>query len=183
VSRDAAGNELVIKRRPGRPRKVMPAPTAVEADYVRAVNEARDRHVDGDALVGALRGRADVDHILREIVLGLASESASISWETRQGRAAGQDTAQLSSRRIDALSKIGLVELARMKLRLGVDLAPSDPRTTRIVNFFVASVQGVLDETLPKAQAAALLGQIEGELHAWQRSDQRVDEGPTGPRG
>ena len=124
VGRDADGAPLVVKRRPGRPRVVRPQPAADEADYVRQVNEARAAHVDADVLVGTLRGRADADQVLGAVIEGLARESASLAWEITQGRQAGRDTSQLSSRRIDGLQKIALLELGRRKLGLGDELGP-----------------------------------------------------------
>ena len=172
VSRDGAGNELSVKRRPGRPRSVRRAPSATEESFIHAIRCARDLFIDSDPLVGALRDRVNVDLVLREVLNGLATESASILWEIRRGREAGRDTAQLSSRRIDALSKIGLVELARVKLSLGVDLTPSDPRTSVIVNVFVDSVRRVLEVTLPAATFSLVMSEIEQRLHEWRQGPQ-----------
>jgi hypothetical protein len=171
VTHDSAGKELLIKRRPGRPRKVVPAPSAVESDYIEQINTARDRHIEGDPLVASLGGREDTGRVLRAIIEALAREAASLRWEIRRGREAGRDTAQLCSRRIDALSKIALVYLGLRRLGDGHELARNDPHMTTIINFFVGTVTGVLAETLPRDQGATLSGKIEARIQAWQRDD------------
>ncbi len=169
VSYDSEGRRLTAQRRGGRPRKVAIAPTASEAEYIAAVNAARDRHVDADALVGAVEGKADADDVLRAVVEGLARETASLAWEIRRGRDGGRDVAQLCSRRIDGLSKIALVQLGRTRLGLGHDLTPNDPRREAIANCFLSSIETVLASSLPTTTFENVMSKIEERLREWQR--------------
>jgi hypothetical protein len=171
VTLDAAGKELVVKRRPGRPRKVMPAPSAIETDYISEVNEAREHHISSDAIVDAIDEREGADQVLLRIIEALATETASLAFEIRQGRKAGKDTSQLSSRRIDGLSKIALIELGRKKLCMGDELARSDNRMSIIINFFLATVTGVLVETLPVPLGARVRILIETRIREWQAEE------------
>ena len=159
---------MIVRRRPGRPKVVRPAPTADEMVYVAAVNAARDVHIEVDPLVGAMRDGADADVVLEQVLAEIATESAALLWEIRQGRTNGRDTAQLCSRRIDALSKIALVQLARVKLGVGDTLSPNHPKMDAIVNFFLSTVSGVLDETLPASESSRVGRLIETSLRAWQ---------------
>ena len=168
VSYDGEGRRLAAVRRGGRPRKVALAPTASEADYIEQVNKARDRHVGDDVLVNAVRGRADADQVLGAIVAGLALETASLAWDIRQGRKGGKDVAQVCSRRIDGLAKIALVELGRVKLGLGNELTPDDPRKKVIVDCFLSSLDDVLASSLPADKYAMVMALIEDRLRAWQ---------------
>ena len=132
------------------------------------MNEARAAHVDADVLVGTLRGRANVDQVLGAIIEGLARESASLAWEIRQGRQAGRDTSQLSSRRIDGLQKIAMIELGRRKLGLEGELGPQNPRMNTVVTCFMTTVSDVLEGALPVARASHLCGMIERRFREWQ---------------
>ena len=44
---------LIVKRRPGRPRKVRPAPDASELDYVAEVAKAAESFINDDPVVTA----------------------------------------------------------------------------------------------------------------------------------
>jgi hypothetical protein len=170
VTRDADGNQLVVKRRPGRPRVVRPQPAATEEHYIDAVNSARDGHVNADALVGVVRGQDDANNVLHQIMKALAVESASLAWEIRRGREAGTDVSQYSSRRIDALSKIAHVELGRRKLGMDDPLDPNHPRMTKVLNFFLVTVKDALETTLPAAQSSRVCDLVERRLREWASS-------------
>jgi hypothetical protein len=176
--RCADGTPLVVRRKPGRPKLVRPAPTASEEEYIEQINIARDHHVDGDPLVASLRGGEEIGQVLRAVIDGLARESASLGWEIRQGHQAGRDVSQLCSRRIDALSKIGLVQLGLRRLGAGDELTPSDARMNVIVDFFMKTVSGVLTATLPPELAGNLRELIDGRLLEWQTGQ----DGPLSSR-
>jgi hypothetical protein len=170
------GSALVVKRRPGRPRKIVPAPSADEAVYLEAANRARDDHIVADALVGVVQGREEPIRVLHTILHGLAVETAAIAWEIRQGRGAGRDVSQLCSRRIDGLCKIALVEVGILKLGLSSELTADDPRMRIITESFLASVGDVIEATLPAGRATDIMGKIARALR-----DGPADAAPRAP--
>jgi len=172
VRLDADGHELIVKRRPGRPRKVFAAPvfSSTEAEYNRAVSAARDRHVSSDPLVGAIAAKAGANDVLQGVLRALATETAAIAYEIQQGQRAGKDTSQLASRRIDGLVKICAVELGRCKLGLGAELTHDHPKMPLIVSFFLSTVRGVLESTLSSTIGSQVNDVIEQRLRRWQEN-------------
>ena len=151
--RDADGNLLPLKRKPGRPRRIRPAPTADERAYIQQVNAARDDFVEADDLVRALDGKAATTLVLDQCTQELAVESAALAFEVRSANAAGRTDRidQIRSKRIDCLHKLALIELTRRKLGL-VDLDPSSEPVRRVLDFFLLTIDEAADATLTTPQ-------------------------------
>jgi|HubBroStandDraft_1064217.scaffolds.fasta_scaffold292283_2 hypothetical protein len=163
--RTADGTSLTVKRRPGRPRVVRPAPDADAGAYNEAVCRARAEAVADDAVVRAVESKRS-DGVLPEVLVALAREAAALRWEREQGQQNGRDVAQIGSRRIDALHKAALVLLGQR--RLGIDTVnPRGEKMKRIVDLFLSNVGDGLQATLPRAQADELLSQVRDRLRAW----------------
>ncbi len=165
--RTADGESLVVRRRPGRPRKVVAAPKidADEQAYLDAVCRARADHIEADTVVGAV-ARKRADTILDEVIVALAREAAGLKWEREQAERQGRDAAMTSSRRIDALHKAALTILGRHRL----GMATIDPRSQamgKVIAFFVQYVEDALRTTLPAPRANELVGLVRERLEAW----------------
>jgi hypothetical protein len=165
VSHDRDGGALVVKRRPGRPRKVVAAPTGDQEAYLIAVNRLRDEHVARDAVVRVLNEGQSPKDVLKEIKQALAIEGASIGWELRRSKATGAPSEQLSSRRIDAMHKIALVELASYKLGV-VELDARSSAVQLVLGLFLQVVEAVAREALPDSDA--FLARYRQALQGWE---------------
>jgi hypothetical protein len=148
---------LVKVQRPrGRPKKVERKPDLSAIDYARDLNALRRAWVDGDALVSLLRAEApDVNDVVQEVRLQIARECASLKFDVEHAAERGRDASQLRVRRLDGLSKLASLELARLKLGQGMD-DPRSPRSRRAIQAFVSVIEQALDEHL-EAPAAVVL--------------------------
>lgn len=164
----ADGMPLVIKRKPGRPKKVHVAPSADELAYAAEVNEARERHVHADSLVAVLGGQHGTSEVLRELKIGIAREGAALLFDRQQAAARGRPIEQLISRRIDALHKIALIELGIRRLRADDIVDPNGVQMQTTYRAFLKTVADVAAETLPSA--ALLMDRLSEALKDWEGS-------------
>ena len=162
--RSADGTDLVVRRKPGRPKVVRPQPAADEEAYNEQVNLARNRHIEADAVVGAVAGRSEA--VLHEVLVALAREAAGLKWEREQGQRQGRDVAQLASRRIDALHKAALVLLGQRRVGIN-EVDPKSEMMARTIKFFVDTVDEALAGTLSAPRVDALTDQIGERLLEW----------------
>jgi hypothetical protein len=108
---------IVVKRSPGRPRKVELRPSVRDLELHAAVALERDSFIEGDALVASLqRGDASID-VLRQLLVEIAREAAALEFQRMESEKRGRDSSQISSRRIDALKKLGDIEMKISELR------------------------------------------------------------------
>ncbi len=139
---------LIVKRRPGRPRKVRPAPDASELDYVAEVAKAAESFINDDPVVTAFscKDAGDIGS-LNLVMHSLAEEQAALLFDrlrlTREGRG---DPAPISSRRVDALLKLGRLVVQRENtLQESGDLDPA--HLDQVVGMLVAEVAAVIEDT------------------------------------
>jgi hypothetical protein len=164
VSVAADGSPLIIKRKPGRPKKVEVAPSGDELAYAAEVNDAREQHVHADPLVRALGGECGTPEVLHELKIGIAKEAAALLFDRQQAAARARPIEQLISRRIDALHKVALIELGIRRLRADDFIDPYGKQMQTAFRLFLGTVDDVANETLgpgndlTKKLAAALVG-------------------------
>ena len=109
--------EAVVHRRRGRPRTVGTRPSVQQERYEEHLGELRDQHVERDALVRT-GVQADPSVVLDEVIAGVAREQAAIAWDARRAERKGSSSsAQILSRRIDGLVRLGGLVLEREHLR------------------------------------------------------------------
>ena len=166
VPRDAEGNPLTIKRKPGRPRKRV-VPTVHELELAALINEQRDEFVGTDRLVRAVESNIPSAEILGSIVRELAVESAALRQGIRSAQSASKSegVAQKMSRRIDALTKIAAITLEAHKLGL-VEVDLKSEGVQRVFCFFLETIGAVAHQTLPNARD--LMTRFEQALDGWE---------------
>jgi hypothetical protein len=149
-----------VQRPRGRPKKVERKPDLSAIAYAQNLNALRRAWVDGDALVSVLRTEhPDVDEVVQEVRLQIARECASLKFDIEHAAERGRDPSPLSVRRLDGLSKLASLELARLKLGQGMD-DPRSPKSRRAIQAFVALIEQALDEHLEAEAAAVLKGHL-----------------------
>src|SRR5581483_3505491 len=155
-----------VVRGGGRPKKIEVAPTADADDYNAALDEQRQVWVHGDAVVGT-QTDPTVEPVarLRAIERALAEETAALLWDRREAERQGRDGSQIATRRIDALQKLGLTVLGRVRF-YEPDIAPEKLRT--IAALWVEMMKEAA-EVLPADHAGPFVAKVETAMDAWLR--------------
>jgi hypothetical protein len=163
-----AGTTLKVGRGPGRPRKVERMATTSDLEYHAIQSEEKQRFIDQDPVViAATKGRIEATTLLRLIRSEIAKEAAALQFQRLENEKFGKDTAQTSTRRIDALTKIANIELEIKKL------GPSsiDPRSEefqRIFTMFIESIRDVAAETLAPEMVDLFFNRLTNKLDGWE---------------
>ena len=160
------GGALIVRRRPGRPRKVHVAPDVDERDYLDQVSRAADEFIAADPVLAASSDAgtsvlARIEAILR----ALAEESAAHSWDRlRLQREARGNAPQLSSRRIDGLLKIARLAIAYEEVRRA-----SGEMNGATLMRLVSMLEVTIEETLGEVAEPAVCDRFMDRLHVKMR--------------
>ena len=164
----AEGMPVVIKRRPGRPRKIRPAPTADQQQYEQAIALARERVIEGDGLRVMLQsGDGNTDKVLWAVIEGLGIESANLRWNREHAEPSCGDTQRISTRRIDALGKIADLVCAARKAGL-LQTEHRSPQMSMVADLWLATIYEAANETLPVDVAQGVVGKLKDAMANWQ---------------
>lgn len=164
---DGGGDALKVQRRVGRPRKVERMPTTSDLEYHAQMTEAKAKFIDSDSVVQAAKRSADPMEMLSVIRGEVAKESAALHFQRIENEKFGKDTAQVSTRRIDALKKIADIELEIKKMG-GGEIDVKSEKMQRIFKFFIETVQGILQENLRPEQVDLVFNLLSTEFEGWQ---------------
>jgi hypothetical protein len=161
------GTVYKIDRQKGRPRRVERMPTTSDLEYHAKIIEEKAKFIDADAVVQAAVKHADPMAMLAVIRTEVAKESAALHFQRIENEKFGKDTAQVSTRRIDALKKIADIELEIKKLGGDVVDVHSE-KMVRIFQFFIETVKGILAENLSEEQIDLVFNRLSTEFEGWQ---------------
>ena len=160
-------NALVVKRGRGRPRKVERMPTTSDLEYHTEMSALKAKFIGMDPVVVAASGRADALQILNLIKLEVAKEAAALHFQRIENEKFGKDTAQVSSRRIEALGKIATIELEVKKL--GADLLDlRNEKFQRVFKLWVDRMREAATEVLSPEQIDLLFNRFSTSLEGWE---------------
>lgn len=160
-------NGLKITRGPGRPRKVERAATVSDLEYHARISEQKAEHVDYDPLVRATLHHADSSDVLHLVKTEVAKEAASLHFQRLENEKFGRDTSQVSSRRIDALTKIANIELEIKKIGANT-LDLKNEKIQRVFKYFIGKIKDVATETLPPEQIDLFFNRLSTALEGWE---------------
>lgn len=105
-----AGEPIIMKGSPGRPKAVVMEPaTRMAAEIIRLKQDV----VKNDAILKVARDNPEDPDFLQQVVLQLAEEAASIGFERTRAEQAGEKTSELSVRHINALKALADTWLKR----------------------------------------------------------------------
>ena len=164
---EGGGDALKVQRKVGRPRKVERMPTTSDLEYHAIMAEAKAKFIDEDSVVTAAKRHADPMEMLAVIRGEVTKESAALHFQRIENEKYGKDTAQVSTRRIDALKKIADIELEIKKLG-GDTIDVRSEQMQRIFQFFIETVRGILEETLAAEQIDLVFNRFSTEFEGWQ---------------
>lgn len=161
------GEALKVHRRAGRPRKVERMPTTSDLQYHALVEEQKAKFIDADPVVQASVKHVDPMTMLALIKSEVAKESAALHHQRIENGKYGRDTAQVSSRRIDALKKIADIELELKKLGGDVVDVKSE-KMQRIFKFFVDTIRRIAEENLSPEEIDIFFNRLSTEFDGWE---------------
>lgn len=160
-------NALVVKRGRGRPRKVERMPTTSDLEYHALMTQEKARHIDSDPVVRATATHSDSADMLHLIKLEVAKEAAALHFQRIENEKLGKDTAQVSTRRIEALNKIAGIELEIKKLGAGmIDL--KSEKMQRVFKFFISRIREIAGETLAEEEVDLFFNRLSTALEGWE---------------
>lgn len=169
----ATSSGVVVKRGPGRPKKVTPKPTVDDLTYHAETAKQRQVFIDTDPLVKTAMSRAESIDTLQQVKEQLAREAASLQFAKTEEDKYGRDTSQMSSRRIAALREIASVELEIKKLGVTmIDL--KGERFQKIFKFFLETVRESALATLSSEQIDLLFNRLGTKLEGWEEKAQSL---------
>lgn len=162
------GTTLKVQRGRGRPRKVERMPTTSDLEYHANQSEEKQRFIEQDPVViAATKGKIEATSLLKTIRTEIAKEAAALHFQRVENEKYGRDTAQTSTRRIDALTKIANIELEIKKL--GPDMIdPKSESFQRIFKMWVETIQEVAAETLAPEEVDLFFNRLSTKLEGWE---------------
>jgi hypothetical protein len=164
VTADGDGAPLTgIKRRPGRPRTLRPAPTFDQEQFMHQQADALEEHVAADALVMSAERQDGPEAVLRAVLIAATREIASLSFELQNGRTDDREIARVRSRKIDALTAVARLVLEMRRLESG-EVSPT--QVLKVRGVLVRAIEGVVATVLPPDTGAALMSRYRERLDA-----------------
>jgi hypothetical protein len=161
------GNSLKVARGPGRPRKVERMPTTSDLQYHALVSEEKARFVDADAVVRATKGAAEAAQVLKLIQAEVAKEAAALHFQRIENEKYGKDTAQTSTRRIDALTKVASIEMEIKKLGSeAIDLRSE--KFQKVFALWIEMMREVATDTLTPEQIDLFFTRFSTKIEGWE---------------
>ena len=162
-----SGNALKVARGPGRPRKVERMPTTSDLQYHALISEEKAKFIDSDAVVQATKGSADAAVVLKLIRAEVAKEAAALHFQRIENEKYGKDTAQTSTRRIDALTKIANIELEIKKLGSdAIDLRGE--KFQKVFALWIEMMREVASDTLTPEQIDLFFNRFSTKIEGWE---------------
>lgn len=159
---------LVVERKKrGRPRNVERMPTTSDLEYHQEMSEEKQRFIEKDPVVRAAAGKLDSSEILHLIKSQVAKEAAALEFQRIENEKYGKDTAQISTRRIDALTKIANIELEIKKIG-GDILDLKGEKFQRVFALLIDSFREVASNVLSEEQVDLLFNRLGTALEGWE---------------
>lgn len=106
------GEPYVMYGKPGSPSTssqiTNPAsPSSSSAVNLNSLQQRKKTKVKSDKVLGETKTNPDSEHVLTQVLVGLAEESASLAFEREEAERRGEKTSQISLRRVNALRAVG----------------------------------------------------------------------------
>lgn len=138
------GTPYVMMTKPGRPRA--PDLSPVNSTVAELLNEKR-KALSEDQVLQMARDEPESSKVLHQVMIGLADEAASISFERREAERKGNPTSQLSVRRVNALKSVADTWLRRKEQLVNqvVDLESAGFHT--LFQFIAETFKGSMEES------------------------------------
>lgn len=155
----------VIRRRPGRPRRVESSPTVSEQVYLDAVAEAVERGIEQDEVVVA-SSAGDPKKVVDEVMSAVARETGALLWDRIKSQREGKAEAEkISSRRVAGLMRLAELAVVREQLE-SEDPEPKHEHVEKILGMLMAEVEQAVSETASPEIAQRFLSALKTKMSA-----------------
>lgn len=156
------------RRRPGRPLAIEQRPTISDLEYHAEMSAAKQDFIEQDIVVQAALGKVESADLLHLIKAQVAKEAAALEFQRIEDeKRGGRGAAQISTRRIDALTKIANIELEIKKFG-GDVLDLKGEKFQRVFKLLIESFQEVASEVLSPEQVEILFNRLGTALEGWE---------------
>lgn len=166
------GETGIVKRGPGRPRKVEKRPGRLDLEYHARMAVERQKFIDTDPLVGLIESNPnDTLALLQRVKLDVAREAAALQFQRIESEKYGKDTSAISIKRVKALEEIAKIEL---KLRQ-VDqdsINLHSEKMQKIFTMWVEVMREVAIEILPSELLDMFFNRFATEMQDWEEKAQ-----------
>lgn len=151
----------------GRPRKLEPKPTLHDLEYHSQMTEEKSRFIAEDPVVKSLSGKPDSAMLLGHIRTEIAKEAAALHFQRIENEKLGKDTAQTSTRRIDALTRIAHIELEIKKLAPDM-LDVRGEKFQKVFAMFIDIMKDCAKETLTPQAIDLFFNRFSTMMSGWE---------------
>jgi len=166
------GETGIVRRGPGRPRKIERRPGRADLEYHAQVAAERQKFIDTDPLVNLIEGNpSDTLALLHRIKLDVAREAATLHFQRIESEKYGKDTSAISIKRVKALEEIAKIEL---KLRQ-VDqdsINLHSEKMQKIFSIWVEKMREVALELLSPELLDMFFNRFATEMQNWEEEAQ-----------
>ncbi len=164
-------NRGSFRLKPGKPRKISPAPSADEFAYIEAAGQARKTLIASDPLLGVLDERGPTEDVVHRTIVGVAEETAALRWDREQAEAQGFLVAEkIAARRIDGLHKLATTVLEAKKQGTYGDVDFQSAQFHRVEQLFIDTIAETLRETVPTETSTLVIDRLVRAMAAWRAS-------------
>lgn len=151
----------------GRPRKVDPKPTMSDLEYHAQMSEEKLKFVEEDPVVRNLSGKTDSAALLTTLRMEIAKEAAALHFQRIENEKLGKDTAQNSTRRIDALTRIAHIELEIKKLAPDT-LDVRGEKFQKVFKMFIDLLKETAQETIREQDIDLFFNRFATRMDGWE---------------
>lgn len=151
----------------GRPRKLEPKPTLHDLEYHAQMTAEKSLFINEDPVVKSLAGKPDSAQLLAHIRTEIAKEAAALHFQRVENEKLGKDTAQTSTRRIDALTRIAHIELEIRKLAPDT-LDVRSEKFQKVFKMFIEIMKECAQETLSPQAIDLFFNLFSTRMAGWE---------------
>jgi hypothetical protein len=157
-----------LKRRPGRPKKIAPQPSASDLVYHAEMAKQQTNYVESDAIVRATKDRKDSMEVLNLTKERYARILAALEFRRIEDeKTGGKNSAQILSREAAVLRDIATLEMRISEMGVQT-LDLRGEQMQKVFGVFVTKIREVAKEVLPKEQFDLFFNRCETALEGWE---------------
>lgn len=146
---NGSGDPIVMKGKPGRKKNINIAPIN---STVTEILKRKQVSLQTDAVLQVAKSDPESPNVLHQVVLALGEEAASINFERQEAERKGEDTTQISGKRIQALKAMADTWLKRKEqlVTRGVDI--DSPAFKALFKYIVETMMQSMESTGVRAE-------------------------------
>lgn len=160
------GVPQITRSQPGRRKKApRPKPPEPSNAVVAEIRELKRIFIEEDELLERLDDAPDSEDILHLVMRGFAQEAASLLFERSEAERQGNETSQLSIRRINALKALGETWIKRKEQLSGKTIDMASPAFARLFGFMLETFREVMHAGgIPRDQAETVFSRLSNRM-------------------